>query len=377
MEKFLRNLVLPTVAIALLLVWQGESFAALWFGPPQVEMPFPSGGNLTIKPQQNLKPPDINFDLGEVDYFKDNKEYTFTLAVDSTQNGTNTTAIIWLPILHDPVDTSKGTVELKVDLNCTVIPQAGTFTATANGALGVIEDPGGPVLAGETGVYKGESPDNKSPFTVPLITFAQIKEKGTSGNYFYTDAVPKLEDSVSINNGFVGDPSKSSQFIHYKVSTLDDDDPNTPTDKPQRLPWPKIGIIKVYLQVQNVSTGGVKSTASLTLFARIDESVPWTAINLVSFNANADNNGGVTLAWETATEVDNAGFNLYRARGKNGKYKKINDTIIPAQGSVSSGAQYTFEDKPPAPGVFFYKLEDVDTSGVSTMHGPEKVRVRK
>lgn len=143
--------------------------------------------------------------------------------------------------------------------------------------------------------------------------------------------------------------------------------------------------LTVYLQARSMSEtdtatyefSNVKSNVLLTLKAEIRESPAITAINLVSFNANADNNGGVTLAWETATEVDNAGFNLYRARGKKGKYKKINATIIPAQGSVSSGAQYTFEDKTPAAGVFFYKLEDVDTSGVSTMHGPEKVKVRK
>lgn len=99
-----------------------------------------------------------------------------------------------------------------------------------------------------------------------------------------------------------------------------------------------------------------------------------TAIELASFTAVSDD-GGVTLAWETATELDNAGFNVYRSKRKDGAYQKINNTLITSKGNEVSGANYSFEDTP-GHGAFYYKLEDVDTSGVSTMHGPEKARVR-
>lgn len=102
---------------------------------------------------------------------------------------------------------------------------------------------------------------------------------------------------------------------------------------------------------------------------------PPTVITLVSFNAKADNSGRVALTWETVAEVDNAGFNLYRARVKDGRYKKINTAPIPAQGDATSGATYRYVDKP-RNGTYYYKLEDVDYYGVSTMHDPEKVRVR-
>lgn len=100
-----------------------------------------------------------------------------------------------------------------------------------------------------------------------------------------------------------------------------------------------------------------------------------TAIELVSFTAEVGADGTVTQTWETATEVDSAGFNLYRSRRKNGVYKKINNALIPAKGDVVSGASYRFVDKP-CKGTFYYKLEEVDSNGISTMHGPEKVRVR-
>jgi len=98
-----------------------------------------------------------------------------------------------------------------------------------------------------------------------------------------------------------------------------------------------------------------------------------SVIELVSFTATLGK-GTVTLAWETGTEVDNAGFNLYRATAETGPYTKINDALIPAQGDAVSGASYSFLDTP-GYGVFYYQLEDVDYYGVSTLHGPVKVKV--
>lgn len=100
-----------------------------------------------------------------------------------------------------------------------------------------------------------------------------------------------------------------------------------------------------------------------------------TAITLLYFQARAEKGDSVTLTWETATEIDNAGFNLYRTRQKNGAYTKINDTLIPARGDAVSGANYSYIDTP-GKGTFYYNLEDLDYKGVGTMHGPEKVRVR-
>ncbi|MDN3515170.1 MAG: hypothetical protein NG747_12325 [Candidatus Brocadia sp.] len=101
-----------------------------------------------------------------------------------------------------------------------------------------------------------------------------------------------------------------------------------------------------------------------------------TAITLAYFHARSGKDGSVTLTWQTATEVDNAGFNLYRANDKDGDYTKINESgLIPARGNAVSGASYSYVDTP-GKGTFYYTLEDVDYYGVSTMHGPEKARAR-
>ena len=53
----------------------------------------------------------------------------------------------------------------------------------------------------------------------------------------------------------------------------------------------------------------------------------------------------MTVTWATASEIDNAGFNIYRSTEENGTYTKINSGLIPAKGSPSGSATYQFTDK--------------------------------
>ena len=103
---------------------------------------------------------------------------------------------------------------------------------------------------------------------------------------------------------------------------------------------------------------------------------PPTSIDLISFTAEADGDT-VTLTWETGTEIDNAGFNLYRATSPDGPWTQVNGALIAPQGDPPNGATYTFEDTP-GPGIFYYLLENLDQSGGTDLHPPcGPVRVGK
>lgn len=80
----------------------------------------------------------------------------------------------------------------------------------------------------------------------------------------------------------------------------------------------------------------------------------------------------VTLRWATVSETNNRGFNLYRGLSDSGPWTKINAQLIPSNLPPGSpeGASYEWVDANPGPGTPFYLLEDVDTSGVTTQHGP-------
>ncbi|MBI2471532.1 MAG: RHS repeat protein [Planctomycetes bacterium] len=133
-------------------------------------------------------------------------------------------------------------------------------------------------------------------------------------------------------------------------------------------------LVKVKYENGTIITYTYDAAGNILSTTVVDNTSTPTAITLLSFIAEADEKGLVTLTWEMATEVNNAGFNIYRARLKDGKYARINSALIPTNGDSTAGATYSFVDTP-GKGTFYYKLEDVDTKGVKTIHGPVKVRV--
>ena len=84
----------------------------------------------------------------------------------------------------------------------------------------------------------------------------------------------------------------------------------------------------------------------------------------------------VLLTWETNSELNNRGFNLYRGTSSAGPDRQLNETLIPSQSQGNPGGFiYTWEDHVDlAPGTtYFYWVEDVDIAGVATRHGPVSV----
>lgn len=110
------------------------------------------------------------------------------------------------------------------------------------------------------------------------------------------------------------------------------------------------------------------------MFAMITEGSV-TAVKLLGFEATraAD---GVVVSWETASETDNLGFNLYRAETAGGVKLMLNASLIPTNVPPGSpiGSVYEFRDTTAEAGkTYFYWLEDVDLAGLSTLHGPVRV----
>ena len=98
--------------------------------------------------------------------------------------------------------------------------------------------------------------------------------------------------------------------------------------------------------------------------------VPITLIELTSFTATPLHKE-VIIKWSTESETDNAGFNIYRATAEDGEYVKSNDALIPAQGTSTDGVSYKFIDRDVKNRkTYYYKLEDMDLNGTSTIHGP-------
>jgi len=94
------------------------------------------------------------------------------------------------------------------------------------------------------------------------------------------------------------------------------------------------------------------------------------AVTLAGFAA-AGRVDHVQVSWETVSEIDNAGFNLYRATRDDWSSAALL-AAVPSQAPGSAqGFAYGYQDFDVQPGqVYWYWLEDIDLSGATTRHGP-------
>jgi hypothetical protein len=99
-----------------------------------------------------------------------------------------------------------------------------------------------------------------------------------------------------------------------------------------------------------------------------------TAIVVSSFTAEAESNK-VLVRWKTESEVNTAGFNLYRSPDTTAAWTKLTGSLIPTQGDPITGASYEYHDPKGIAGTY-YKLEVVALSGGSIFFGPVKAEPR-
>ena len=100
-----------------------------------------------------------------------------------------------------------------------------------------------------------------------------------------------------------------------------------------------------------------------------------SAISLASMSAAAQGDA-IQVTWDTVSEINNAGFNLYRDTSAEGPGIKLNESLIPSQAPNSStGFSYSFTDSAGlVPGTTYtYRLEDVSFSGTTAAHDPVSV----
>ncbi len=125
----------------------------------------------------------------------------------------------------------------------------------------------------------------------------------------------------------------------------------------------------------NIATGLIGNTTISMPATTVRLPCSPLAVDLASFTATAAADG-VTLAWETVSETDNAGFNVYRADSDAGPWTQLNAALIPAATPGSAqGNAYTWTDGTPAAGTTWYLLEDVSLDGIATQHEPVSVTV--
>ena len=92
---------------------------------------------------------------------------------------------------------------------------------------------------------------------------------------------------------------------------------------------------------------------------------------LESFYAVDSKESGIKIIWEILKNDGSTGFNILRSEDENGKFEKINDRFIYDNGEK----QFIYYDnrKLTAGEKYYYKLENINISGVKSLHGPISV----
>lgn len=93
-------------------------------------------------------------------------------------------------------------------------------------------------------------------------------------------------------------------------------------------------------------------------------------VELTSFSATTNGNQ-VNLAWNTATENNNRGFQVERKT--DGDYKAIG--FVEGFGTTTEPVSYTFTDSDLNPGTYYYRLKQVDFDGTADYSDPIEVNV--
>lgn len=78
----------------------------------------------------------------------------------------------------------------------------------------------------------------------------------------------------------------------------------------------------------------------------------------------------VTVEWSTASELNTAGFNLARGDDQAGPFTRLNAEMIPASPDPLVGGSYVYTDTQVSAGhTYFYQLEEVETTGSTSVQG--------
>jgi hypothetical protein len=93
------------------------------------------------------------------------------------------------------------------------------------------------------------------------------------------------------------------------------------------------------------------------LWVRGDANLP---VELIKFEAKVTPSNEVKLFWQTASELNNSGFEIHKSN--NGKDWETIDFVV-GQGTTLEVSNYQYEDQKPLIGTNYYRLKQVDFDG--------------
>jgi len=335
------------------------------------------------------------------------ENYTYTVVATNNGPAAAATNTVTIPL---PAGTNFQSLTPPAGWSCVTpaVGSGGTITCTNPSFAASATSTFSPVVQVNAGTAAGTTLNITSTISTTSTDSISSNNSASTSNL----VVARTSADVGIVKTDSPDPVGVGQFITYRL-TVTNNGPAVATNVTVSDPLPgtvtfisvnpsigscagtttiscSLGTLPVGnsqfvdLIVQANATGTVTNTATVTR-TEVD-SVPSndsstanttvlavTLVRLRDFTVTQDGKK-VQIAWQTSFENDNLGFNLYRDIG--GQQTKINKHLIAGTALQSkkhdseAGHVYRYNDKLDAGTFAQYWLEDVDTSGHHTMHGP-------
>ena len=218
--------------------------------------------------------------------------------------------------------------------------------------------------------FPAESPQNAGVRCISIWLYdgngAYLDRTDTDswGIYMFYDLAPGDYTTVI----HAADPDLE-QINGILTCSLDDGTPPATLSAVHRSPD------AVYFTTATSRTDNVSPAGTINLTYDYGISSDPLAVVLAAFDAQAQA-GQVLVSWETVSEANNAGFNLYRSDSAAGPLGLLAHLPSQAPGSTQ-GFAYSYEDLAVQPGeTYWYTLEDISLSGATTLHGPVSATVQ-
>lgn len=101
------------------------------------------------------------------------------------------------------------------------------------------------------------------------------------------------------------------------------------------------------------------------------------AATLTMIAWSASRRSRVIIEWETASELNTAGFYILRGETRENISTRLNSELLPPSSDPLRGKAYQFVDMSAVPGhVYYYLVEEIELSGAKQRFGPIEVKAR-
>ncbi len=162
---------------------------------------------------------------------------------------------------------------------------------------------------------------------------------------FETDANSQFTLSYNMNGGSFQEVGANSNVTSGSTTNVN---------------WPGLSFATQYEWYVAVSDGNATVTSPTWSFTTEDNPLP---IQLLSFTATIVNQNSVRLDWTTASETNNYGFEVQKSAGTQTSYQTILNSFVPGHGTSLEPHAYSYADAGVPPGVWYYRLKQIDLDG--------------